>query len=526
MLKALAIMLCLVPAQGLQGVQVRQGQDAKAPETPILREWLKEEKFHVAMAPLWHDSMHIHLATLNVLKQNGLDKNIASMSGSSVAGLVAAMWASNPGEKKYATALGSKIKRKDCDPNCDKFQKYQLNVLEAPLASEMFANFAAIPKYEFMAGGMRMWDMTRMTTPTRRESYVAWIRYMYFMDLMGVKRTFEETKIPIAISGFHKNGASSKTVLMSKGNLHLAVLGGLGTPGNTERIAVNDEYSIVDGYMGDEHGARGYDALEPEQRPARMLLLGLSEQPSDWRSKIMDFSHLSAVKHLQQAVSLIMAHRMSQDVMTKMFKGEIITLTGRDLVMATHKAWAKALDSPLEMALPSKSHKVTSYYRTIDWADLLPKAWPCSADKWSGDAKEMQWFEGETNFKDRHLGIEWHPEMYEASKSVEVVDMGHVLEDPTLHRLHKRLKGAMTEMYGGDHFKNYTDTTDSQKLAEINIIDGETFQASANASMTNFQAAVQEQMKAFSESVNPAMYMAQSQMKAFSDTVSPSKISK
>merc|ERR1719379_2505100 len=91
----------------------------------------------------------------------------------------------------------------------------------------------------------------------------------------------------------------------------------------------------------------------------------------------------------------------------KMVKGEIITLTGRDLVMATHKAWAKALDSPLEMALPSKSHKVTSYYRTIDWADLLPKAWPCSADKWSGDAKEMQWFEGETNFKDRHLGIEW-----------------------------------------------------------------------------------------------------------------------
>merc|ERR1719440_2712042 len=180
--------------------------------------------------------------------------------------------------------------------------------------------------------------MTRVTTPTRRESYVAWIRYMYFMDLVGVKRTFEETKIPIAISGFHKNGASSKTVLMSKGNLHLALIGGHGTPGNTQPIPVNDDYSIVDGFMGDEHGARGYDALEPEQRPARMLLLGLGEEPGDWRTRIMDFSRLKAVEHLQQAVSIIMAHRMSMEVMNKMFKGEAITLTGRDLVMATHKA--------------------------------------------------------------------------------------------------------------------------------------------------------------------------------------------
>jgi len=503
MLKSLVFLLSfLVLAQGIRIQWPWQGaskdEDGAGPLT--LRKWLKEEKFHLAMQPLWHTSMLVHMSILNILKQNQLHENIASLSGASVTGLVASIWASNPGEKGYAEVFGRNMSRSDCENSCSKDEKFYTNWLESPINSEFYGMLAVIDEDEYTEYSKNTFDLLKDTVnpPTRRESYPSWLKYTFYMDLMKVEKSFDDTRVPVAMTGFSQKGADLKTVLMSKGNLHCAILGGLSTPGNTEHVKVHDDYSIIDGFMGDEHGARGYDGLDPSQRPARMLLVGVSDSPTDWRGEILDFSRLKAHAQLKQAASIIMAQRLPLDLQMSMEEGKSQRVKYKDVLLATHACWAKALDSPLQLAQPDPTHKVMSYYQKLDFARWLPnhvmadtKPWMHFKEKVLNEKSNKQYATPYADFIQKQFPTGgWHPEMWDATEAIEVEDKNHILEDPTFQRFHKRFKKTVEEMYSGEQFKEVRNTTSGSTLPEALVIEKELSQS------LQAQAAVQQEQQA------------------------------
>jgi len=420
--------------------------------------------------------MLVHMSILNVLKQNQLHHNIASMSGASVTGLVAAMWASNPGEKGYAQVFGRNMSRSDCKATCNKYEKFYTNYLESPINSELKGMLSVVPEGELTEHTKNSFDLMKDTVdpPKRRSSYLSWLQYTLYMDFMKVEKTFDDTRIPVAMSGFSQKGADLKTVLMSKGNLHCAILGGLSIPGNTEHVAVHDEYSIIDGFMGDEHGARGYDAIDRAVRPARMLLVGLSDSPSDWRGEILDFSRLKAHADLKQAASIIMAQRLPSDLQKSMNEGNAENVLYKNVMFATHAAWAEALDSTLQLAQPEPSHNVASYYQRLDFARWFPKHVMSDTQPWMHLKQKNKVEHPYSQFIEKQFPTGgWHPEMWEATEAVEVEDKNHILEDPTLHRFHKRFKKTVEEMYGGEEFKEFLNTASAKTLPEVLVIENE-----------------------------------------------------
>jgi len=471
----------------VQGIQIRwsplheEASHAKdVEENPTLRAFLNRGGYHIGLAPI-RCSVLIHMSILNVLKQHKLSSNIVSLSGSSTGGLAAAIWASMDHQNEnhgYASVFGRNLSRTDCAPKCDKYENFYLNLLDAPINSEMgtllaIAQKGLLKKYstDFMKGFRRV--------PSAEESHLSWVQTMFFIDLMKVKRNFSDTKLPVVISGLQVKDDLPCSVLMSKGNLHLALIGTASPPGNTAPVWIHHNFRITDGYFGDEHGARGYDVLDPEIRPERLLNVVLIDLPG--QSWGLNFTRLRENKHLEEAATILMA--LGQPLLYQgswqMDEHGFPSLKYRDVVHISHSLWKEALDSPLELARPARSHTVKSYYQEMNAAHVWPKILPgpvlLRLDEFNRRMSKAR--------SDDKNGLsadapEYIPDSTPMVEGIEVSDEQHLLEEPSLLSAYATFRNASLKMYGGDRYM-------SSKFLEIPMIPLSLPQSKAVSRLSN-----------------------------------------
>lgn len=417
------------------------------PGKKTLREFLQAGNFHMGMAPIFGSTI-MHMSILNVLKNNGLDAHITSLSGCSTGGQVAAVFAG--GTSGYAKIFGQNLSKSDCAPSgCDKYQKFYLNYLSAPIMAETEAARTILNQTELRNYGNNFFKPF-MTEPTRKESYNSWAMAKFWLDTMGVSRSFSETRIPVVITGLHHAPDRKREVIMHEGDLHIAVVGTASPPGNTQRVPVHENYEVADGYFGDDHGIRGYDALHWEDKPERVLNIILVDALG--QEGPMNFTLLKEHHHLKEAATVFMSIGQPMFYMSSLAMRDrgMKHFTNRDVMLACHKGFGKALDEPMDLADMDMTSKVTSYYHEIDTGKYLPSLVP-----WYAQGALEAFNSMFSNWREALGGDVLYVEDYD---SVEAKDQTHLLDEPDFKKAAARFKASTEEMFFGDEYVPFKDT--------------------------------------------------------------------
>lgn len=414
-----------------------------------LRQFLSAEDYHAGLAPI-RCSTIIHLSILHVLRAQNLSQGIKSLSGSSTGGLAAAIWATLNHENQsvdYASIFGRNLLKEDCEPHCTHEQQHYLHLLDSPINSETRALLSLTKAEGEIYSHVENFNKGFQRTPSVQNSHLNWVQTLWFIDYMKIPINFSETRLALAVTGLDNSRADSHTIVMSKGNLHVALLGTTSPPGNTEPVWINEKFKVTDGYFGDEHGARGYDGIDPELRPPSLLNIVLLDVLG--QDTPMNFSHLAAHTQLRQAASVMMAigQPMSYHWAEVMHVEGFKALTYRDLVAATQKSWMEILDKPLseKQSLPKGG---PSYAISIDLKSSLPSL--------KGIAHSALRRLDEDFSQQRMLINARMQGIYEAEQStlvlgVEVTDHGHLL-DGDLQMSYSIFKNASAALIRGDEF--------------------------------------------------------------------------
>lgn len=395
-----ALLLCLaIPALGIRMHDKASPQDflvgtsdAEGPKNPTLREWMQKGPVHAALAPI-RCAMVLHFSILQTLRENNLHQNIVSLSGSSTGGLAAGIWSSvdwGNSKQRFAHIFGTNLSQADCFPHCDKYQTYYLNYLDSPVNSESDGFHAMYTQDEISAYGKHFfepwgkddkWRPVSSDPVPLKESYMSYVQSMLWIDIMKTAENFADTQLPVVISGLMISPTLNSTILMNKGNLHIALIGTTSPPGNTKPVWVSQNHYVTDGYFGDEHGARGWDVIEDNQRPNRVLNIVLVDAP--FQSELMNWTKLAHHRELEEVTSIFMA--VGQPLLYQIsnhLKNQNVPfyMTYRDVMLGTKAVVTRALDKPLDQQKGAYDY-MTSYYKHMDIVHDIPPHVP----KWFTD---------------------------------------------------------------------------------------------------------------------------------------------
>merc|ERR1719387_3220614 len=196
-----------------------------------------------------------------------------------------------------------------------------------------------------------------------------WAALNQKLQALNIKKRFTDTKVPVVLSAISRNTKPSKEILMNAGDLHLAVLATASPPGITAQVPVNHEYTGNDGYFGDDHGVRGYDALAPEVRTSRMFNIIFADTVDQVPS--MNWTRLKEHANLKEVVTLVVASgKPSQLFMAPVFhKMNLPYIRYRNVVEAVHEQLGRALDESMSS---SESHGIREYTVRLDLTPQLP----------------------------------------------------------------------------------------------------------------------------------------------------------
>lgn len=438
-----------------------QDDHSMKPSSLTLRNFLKDNEVHVALAPI-RCSTILHLAILQSLKNHDLAAGIKSFSGTSTGAIAAAVWASrDAGSSPITLAFGQNISRRDCEPDCKPLLFY-LNYLDSPIDSEREGLRAVLDK-EKLSKYVRNFNNGFLRVPSVEESVASWLQTSFYLDLLQVKKNFDDVHIPVVASGFQgsvrTHDRKSKSVLMYKGNLHLALLATASPPGNTLPIGINEDDRVTDGWFGDYFGARGYAALP--NKPPNMFAISFFDADifSLNASALQGREHLRAVASLQLYFEkpLLIFHALD------LAKRGLPHYTWKDAVFAVHDCMSSVIDQPMD----AKIDKALISYSLVAAVDFsLPKLQTTMEATVKHISFELIHF-----FRSKFAPDEASSTDPDIVVQREVIDKDKILENPQLHRAKERHFVALQEMYGGAHYSTFDSTPSSNLLPEFRVPD-------------------------------------------------------
>lgn len=389
-----------------------------------------------------------------MLKDNHLGEHIRSISGSSTGSLVAAIWASGHEDGPYAKIFGKNLSPDFCQKNtCAEAEQYYSNFLDAPIMGEI-DGVRSFATDDFVDAWGQNFYRPFQRQPSREESYVTWSWIKHWLNLMGVKKKFNETQIPVVVSALHRSSNSKTELLMNEGDLHLAVMGGCSTPGNTQPVQVNSKYSALDGYYGDEHGLLGYDTLQKDIKPRSILNIVFVDTIGQVAP--MNFTKLRTHSDLKSAATVFVSvgHPLLYVNAARLKKMGGLFVKHRDMVGAVHAGFTHVLSTPLKLANAEPTNNVKSYYADLDTRPFLPP-FPQPADRALTEMENQfsQWREklGHSEFT-REFRVE-------GQDVFEAVDHSNLHSDKELQKRFSVFEAALGEMFAGKKYVPFEQTT-------------------------------------------------------------------